>query len=191
MEISHVNDVMIDFETLGTVADSVILSIGAVKFDINSDAIDENGFYAAISIESSLAAGRRLDESTLRWWMKQSEEARRVFSEPTQPLEVVLADFHAWFDPDTYDKTSVWSNGADFDLPMIQHAWDMAGYEPPWKFYNNRCFRTLKNLPKIKNIKAPPNPIKHHAMFDALTQAKHAQLIWRALNTNNFVKEKV
>lgn len=186
--MSALTDVMIDFETLGTVADSVILSIGAVKFDLNSDAIEENGFYTVLSIDSQLAAGRVIDENTLRWWMGQSEDARRVFSEPTVHLDAALADFHAWFDPELFDKYSVWSNGADFDLPMIQHAFIRGGYEMPWKFWNNRCFRTLKNLPRAKNIKAPANPIKHHAMFDALTQAKHAQAIWRAINTNSYTK---
>lgn len=181
-------DVMIDFETLGTVADSVILSIGAVKFDLNSDEVDENGFYSVLSIDSQLAAGRVIDESTLRWWMTQDEAARKVFSEPAEHIDAVLQEFHAWFDPDLYDKYSVWSNGADFDLPMIQHAFSRGGYDIPWRFWNNRCFRTLKNLPRAKKIPAPANPIKHHAMFDALTQAKHAQAIWRALNHNSFTK---
>ncbi|NQW82286.1 MAG: 3'-5' exoribonuclease, partial [Polaromonas sp.] len=63
---------MVDLETLGTVADAVILSIGAVKFDLDSDAIDDDGFYASISIESNQETGRRIQEDTLIWWMGQS-----------------------------------------------------------------------------------------------------------------------
>ena len=40
--------IMIDLETLGTVADAAIMSIGAVRFDLDSDKIDDTGFYASI-----------------------------------------------------------------------------------------------------------------------------------------------
>ena len=39
-------NIMLDNESLGTVADAAIMSIGAVKFDLDSDAIDDAGFYA-------------------------------------------------------------------------------------------------------------------------------------------------
>lgn len=42
------NHLMIDLETLGTSADAVILSVGAVKFDLESDKIDDEGFYLSL-----------------------------------------------------------------------------------------------------------------------------------------------
>ena len=39
-------NVMLDLETLGTTASAVILSIGAVRFDLTSEKIDDKGFYA-------------------------------------------------------------------------------------------------------------------------------------------------
>lgn len=184
-------DVMIDFETLGKVADAVILSIGAVKFDVDSDAIDDNGFYASISIDSNLAAGRRIQEDTLLWWMGQEPEAQRVFHEPKMSLDAALEDFHAWFDPDMFKKYRVWSNGADFDIPMICHAWTVAGYEAPWQFWNNRCFRTLKSMPRADEADHVPNPGKHNALMDAITQAKQAQAIMRVLSGRNRKAVKV
>lgn len=64
------SDIMVDLETLGTTADAVILSIGAVKFDLVSGQIDDEGFYASISVESSLNRKRRISEDTLLWWFK-------------------------------------------------------------------------------------------------------------------------
>ena len=75
--------VMIDLETLGTVADAAILSIGAVKFELESQAIDDAGFYASVSIDSNLEMKRRIQEDTLIWWMKQGESAQGVFHEST------------------------------------------------------------------------------------------------------------
>ena len=72
------NHLMIDLETLGTAADSVILSVGAVKFDLHSTAIDDHGFYGSISIDSNFDAGRRVSEDTLLWWLKQPAAAQAV-----------------------------------------------------------------------------------------------------------------
>ena len=56
--------IMIDAETLGTVADAAMLCIGAVKFDLDSNAVYDNGFYASISIYSHSEHKRRTQEDT-------------------------------------------------------------------------------------------------------------------------------
>ena len=71
--------IMIDVESLGTRADAVILSLGAVKFDLTSGKIDDQGFYASISIDSNQELGRRIQEDTLLWWLKQDIAAQSVF----------------------------------------------------------------------------------------------------------------
>ncbi len=58
-------DIMLDLETLGTTADAVILSIGAVKFNLETGKIDDEGFYRSVSVESNLDLGRRISEDTL------------------------------------------------------------------------------------------------------------------------------
>jgi hypothetical protein len=172
------NNIMVDLETLGTVADSVIMSIGAVKFDLNSQAIDDGGFYASISIDSNLELRRRVQEDTLIWWMGQSPAAQKVFHEPKQTLEDALIEFSDWVGSDKYN---IWSNGADFDIPMLAHAYSQLGIEIPWKFWNSRCFRTFKNLPGAKNVNTPTEGVKHNAMSDAVNQARALQNIQAAL----------
>lgn len=168
---------MVDLETLGTTADSVILSIGAVRFDLDSDKIDDGGFYASVSIDSNLELGRRVTESTLLWWMKQSQAAQHVFFEEKSTLANALTEFTEWFG----DAKYIWSNGADFDLPMIAHAYKQLGGETPWDFFNSRCVRTYKNLPFAKAVAKPEVGIKHNALSDALSQAQHVQAIQRAM----------
>lgn len=177
MKLKHV---MCDLETLATVADAVIMSIGAVKFDLDSDLIDDAGFYASISIDSNLEAKRRTQENTLIWWMGQTAAAQKVFTEAKQTLATALVEFADWIGDDA-DKVCMWSNGADFDLPMLQHAYVQHGMEVPWKFWNNRCFRTYKNLPQARQVKFTGDGIKHNAMSDALNQARHLQLIQRVV----------
>lgn len=173
--------VMCDLETLGTTADAVILSIGAVKFDLAIGKIADEGFYRSISIDSNLELKRRISESTLLWWLKQSAAAQSVFHEAKESLETALVEFSDWIGTDDF---TMWSNGADFDLPMLAHAYTQLQMETPWRFYNLRCFRTYKNLPGAKDIRAPDTGVKHNALSDAYMQAQTVCLIHRQLFLN-------
>ena len=176
MKLNHVS---VDLETLGTVADAVILSIGAVRFDPDSNQIDDAGFYRSISIDSNLDHKRRVQEDTLIWWMKQPAAAQKVFHEPKEILETALCDFSDWLGD---DKSFMWSNGADFDLPMLAHAFTQCTVTIPWKFWNSRCLRTLKNLPGAKNVTVPRMGTHHNALQDAIYQAQLIQAIFAAMN---------
>ncbi len=178
------NDVMIDLETLGVTADSVILSIGAVKFDLKTGAIDDAGFYASISIDSNLDAGRKISEDTLLWWLKQPVTAQEVFHEPKQALEAGLEGLADWLG---HKKRTVWANGPDFDTAMLAHAYKVFGWEPPWEFWNSRCVRTYKALPAASGITRLAND--HNALRDAFNQAKYVIDIHKAMTGRN-QKEK-
>lgn len=178
-EVSEYPAIMIDLETLGTRADAVILSIGAVKFDPGSERIDADAFYASISIDSNTDAGRHISESTLLWWFQQSAEARKVFAEPKVVLGAALDDLATWIDHPDYQ---VWSNGADFDIPMLAHAYSTHGLNVPWKFYNTNCYRTFKKLPFAKNAVKVVNPTKHNALADAINQAQQLQEFYKTMN---------
>lgn len=181
-------NVMVDNETLATTADAVILSIGAVKFDVATGEIDNDGFYRSISIESNLEMKRRISEDTLIWWLKQDASAQQVFHETKETLETALLEFSDWIGVGDY---TMWSNGADFDIPMLGHAYTQFGIEIPWKFWNARCFRTYKNLPGAKDIRVPAVGVKHNALSDAFQQAQTVSAIHRQLFLNiPFVADK-
>lgn len=172
------NDVMIDNETLGITADAVIMSIGAVKFDLETGEIDDAGFYASISIQSNLDHGRKIDEPTLIWWMNQSKEAQAVFHEPKTTLDTALSDLIDFLD---HDRRRVWSNGADFDIPMLSLAYSLMGMTPPWRFYNARCVRTYRAMPAAQNVPKFVPKIAHNALHDAYAQAQHVIAIHAAM----------
>lgn len=166
------NNIMIDTETLGTTADAVILSIGAVRFSMDG-VIEPSGFYASLSIDSQ--PNRRIQEDTLMWWMEQSEEARKVFKEPKMTLEAALTELRDFINDDDF----VWSNGASFDIPMLEHAFKEHDLTCPWKFWNSRCVRTYRGLPGAGVVPKPVND--HHALSDAVNQAKYVQAIHAAV----------
>lgn len=174
-------NVMIDLETLGTRAGCVILSIGAAWFD---DKGVTKKYHVIVSTQSCLDAGLRTEDGTIKWWDGQTEEARRTVVEAAAPDATPLgralyklAD-RMFFDP---KDLLVWGNGADFDLPILSAAYVAAGFGgPPWKPYNGRCYRTLKNL--RSDVVAPVRAGTHHnALDDAVFQAEHAILLLAAL----------
>lgn len=179
--------IMCDLETLGTTADAVILSIGAVKFDLETGDIDDSAFYRSVSVDSNLEKGRRISEDTLIWWFKQPAAAQAVFHEAKESLDGALIEFSDWIGSGDY---SMWSNGADFDLPMMAHAYTQFGIEIPWKFWNSRCFRTYKNLPGAKSIRVEPTGVKHNALSDAFQQAQTVCAIHKALFGKSTTKAK-
>ncbi len=164
---------MLDIETLGTSPKSVIFAVGAVKIKDNKIA---GSFLGYPSIESCLDLGLTIEADTLKWWMTQSDDARKQFSEKTGKLKEILSDFNYWCG--TSNDLYLWGNGADFDNVHLAEAYKACKMNQPWKFWNSRCFRTIKGLypDTISPLKVGT---KHNALNDALAQAHHLIQIFK------------
>lgn len=164
--------VILDLETLGTRPGSVILTIGAVL--LSKSGIEDN-FYRAIQIESCAAAGLKIDPSTLLWWMDQEKPAidAAFHDEAAITLDQALQEFAIWI-PASFAKVPLWGNGANFDNSLLEAAHLAAQLPVPWKYSQDRCFRTLRALhPEIEAPEWPTDSIKHHALHDAQHEAEH------------------
>lgn len=177
------NHVMIDIETMGTSSEAAIVAIGAVLFDPETQQLGAT-YYAKVLLADAVAKGGKIDADTVLWWLKQDDEARKeITGEGRTEIEIALAGLYVFIEDNTDPGAlQVWANGASFDLPILTSAFTRLGYKPaPWKFYQERCFRTLKNLrPDIKSEPLPGN-VKHNALDDAKAQALHAIALLRAI----------
>lgn len=176
-------DVMVDLETVGRRAGCGILSIGAVAFDPMTGKLGPE-HYAVVKLASCEKFGLHSDPSTLSWWDKQNPEAQKVLKQAraargNKALDKALAEFNkylAQFGPKT---VRVWGNGSDFDNAILINCYAVTELIAGWDFWNNRCFRTLKNLaPQIKVDRAG---VYHNALDDAKTQALHAVKVFKFL----------
>lgn len=185
------NHIMLDLETMGTGNNAAIVAIGAVAFDPSDYIVRPTdplyAFYAPVSLESSVAAGLTIDVSTILWWMKQSEEARRSTFESSCPstLRVALGLFSFWAAPHiskTGDSFGLWGNGATFDNVVIRSAFKAVDLPVPWSFRQDKCYRTLVNLlPESRRPKFEPYGTAHNALDDAIAQARHLQKVYKEL----------
>lgn len=171
-------DVMVDIETLGTAPGSVMLSIGAVGFDPERGDLGDE-FYRVISIESSLRWRAEVETGTVKWWADKTPAAQAVIFQALaggSDLSAAMGDFAAFL-AGQHDPKSLrlWGNGSDFDNTHIAAAYRLVNQPLPWRFFNNRCFRTLKNLYPGREPKRVGE--HHHALDDARHQARHALAI--------------
>ena len=170
---------MVDLETTGSSVRAGILSIGAVAFSVNSPYEDWPKYYSGpIRRDSCRSIQLVEDDDTLFWWAKQSESARKILvdSETGISIDLALMEFGKFV-----SGSRLWGNGADFDNAILANAYRAVKSEVPWKFWDNRCYRTMKNI-----FYQIPQPIfvgvKHSALDDAIHQARHLVEILKYLN---------
>ena len=132
-------DFIIDFETLGTSDDSVLLSIGVLacpsEKTISIKDLLTNGLYIKFNREQQFKAGRKVDPYTLEWWEKQGDEAKNVLSS-TNLTDIVKAQlkirsfcFEHGFDK---QNSRIWSRG------MVDQRW--------WQSFCKTCQNYNPNI---------------------------------------------
>jgi exodeoxyribonuclease VIII len=178
---------MIDIETMGVSPDSAILTVGACAFDLaGDDTFDSitDRFSTTISIESNEQAGRRIDGSTVAWWLKQSSEAQKaLFEPPIRNLKTALVELRIWLDGLRPKLQYLWANDPDFDVVILKNAFDQLGERWPISYALNRSVRTIKHL-AWPNGGAPnfrAEGVHHRAVDDAVAQALMVQAGYRKL----------
>ena len=174
MEFRHI---MLDIETMGNQSYSSIVSIGAVKFDIESGKIGET-FCVNVDLQSCIDLGLIINADTVIWWMKQSQDALKKLKENPVPIMDALALFSDFCSNDY----QIWGNSASFDCGILKNAYDKAMLPAPWSFWNERDVRTLVSFnPEIKgNYKN--KGVAHNAIDDCLFQIGYCCEIWKCLN---------
>lgn len=170
-------NVMVDIETMDVSAKAAIVSIGAVRFSENGVGRAHDRFSYTIDLDSNLAVGRTMNASTVMWWMRQDDDARRAIYDGVNQvnLKFALNEFNTFLK--RVKGSLVWGNGADFDNTIIISAMADCGIEPGWKFRDNRCFRTLKHL--YPDTEPERQGVRHNALDDAVHQAEWAVNIFR------------
>jgi len=160
--------VMLDLESMDLQPTAAIISIGAVVFK----GAERRTFYMPVDLMSSIAAGCSVGLDTVRWWDRQSVEARYVLRDPRKVNLVEALQQFGSFIRDVGmaagAEVCVWGNGAATDNAILAYAYARVGMSRPWGHWNDRCYRTI-----AAGISAPwvHNGVAHIALDDAIAQA--------------------
>lgn len=163
---------MIDLETLSTDENSVVLSIGAVFFEKELG----HNFYINLDINRQLKDQRTVNGDTFRWWLGQSEEARKAILD-NKPVELIsaLVAFQSFILNNMQSDTSklkVWGNGSTFDISIMENLFKQYNMAVPWRYSNVRDLRTFKEY--VANDAPIERSEGHHnALTDAMDQANY------------------
>lgn len=167
-------DIMLDLETMGNGSRAAIIAIGAVAFDHTGV---KDSFYAQVNLESSMRVGMECDASTVMWWMQQSEQAREAFKDNDKAVALcqALVAFSEFCQRN--NVTGMWGNGAAFDNAILSSAYRLCRMPQPWKFWNDKCYRTIKSFyPGVQLVRKGTH---HNALDDARSQAEHlVSMLW-------------
>jgi hypothetical protein len=166
---------MVDIETLGIHADSVMLTIAAIQFDLESGDMGMS-FSRTVDIEDQVRRGRTITGDTLKWWLAQNPETLKENLRAPVPLEQSLYDFGEFFYDN--DLQFVWANGIAFDLAILKHAYRSIPLPLPWDSKRNeRDYKTLREM--LEPIEWTDFSTKHNALADCKYQIHNLWKIWK------------
>jgi hypothetical protein len=172
-------DLMLDIETLGSRANTVVLSVGAAVFYLQepySEATLEESippddrFYAVLDLKPQ--AGRSVDLDAVKFWFQQSDAARLAqLKDPIHPV-TALAEYEKFCKKHKVERG--WANGATFDHVIMEDLHKHFQKRNPIHFKNQICMRTIRRLcqaydtfPDMESIEGL---VEHNALDDCLRQ---------------------
>lgn len=178
--------VMIDTETLGRTPGSVVRSVAAVEFDPRTGETGRQKVWK-IDLVDSIRYGFKVEASTLKWWMMQSDEARREFVEGAEtPLEDFLEDFMQFIAAtDEGNDFTLWCLQLDFDVAMLRsmYSWyNLNVYRCdeevlPWNFRKVRDVRPYMDALDSAGLLPPKVADRHTPLADCLAQINCVHLV--------------
>ena len=169
----------IDIETLGTSPDTVVLTIGGIKFDPMADDELHSEFYYRLDVDEQIDMGRTVDEKTLEWWETQSEEVKKEAMSPEDRVSVeeTLKALNKWL----VGVDKIWCQGPVFDIGILENLYKQIGLHHNWPFYIIRDSRTLFSL-MDKDPRKEIDFAAHNALADAIVQSLCIQKVYKKLN---------
>jgi len=189
---------MLDLETMGTKADAPIVSAGLCWFDLEpgGGSVGASTLFR-MSLETAMGTGRKLDGSTVEWWLQQSEPARMALltgGEECLSVHQFCMCIKEWCTfPGDSDKgvdlgrVGLWSKGPTFDVLLLKGLFEEVSVEWPFKFWNEFDVRTALlagrdfRMPGLARLGTPD--VAHDAQKDAEHQAAQVVEVWKGLRT--------
>lgn len=167
------NHLMVDIETLGICATSIVLSVGIVVFDDEYNIIDKKLY--VLDKKEQIKMGRTFNKDTLDFWNKQPDQSKEQFkTKHLYSIDEFKKDLYSFVSK--YDIDLVWSTAPNLDIACIQTLFEIdknGSSLIPWNYNKIRDVRTvrdyLRTYPKREGI-------YHNALDDCLYQIECLKL---------------
>jgi len=154
-------DVMIDLETMGKTFNAPILQFGGIYFDRHTGELKDQ-LQININLEGSMSLGFTPDASTIKWWMGQSDEARKsILKDPEYNCYNAIHKINDFLK----NVKNIWSH-ATFDYVILMNHLNKIRLKPSFHYRSARDIRTLINLAGYSHDKKNKNKGTKHTSID-------------------------
>lgn len=190
-------DIMVDIETLGNKADSTIIQLSAVAFDVTTgEVLPDKTFNAVADIDKN-TNGVHVTGNTIKWWLNTNADLfKELLTTGKDSSEDIVANFYWWIralqEEHGEKNVYLWGNGILFDNKMIQHQMESIDLDYPIFYRNDRDVRTILESATTK-LDVEEREFKksiqdkmeeftaHNALDDCMFQIKLVSICWNAL----------
>lgn len=178
---TQLRDIMLDFETMATSQDTKILSVGLVKFNLQTGEIGKD-LYCRFDINRGANRFRYEDHApggTMEWWGRQDAGVRKeAFSGQMNINHFVTKLLPEFLPP----GARMYGNGANFDVAILDNLHAQLRLPTPYKFWNVLDVRTFVEIGKgIEEKGRLPEGIAHHPIYDCKFQIEYVCRIYKIL----------
>lgn len=195
--------VQLDLETWGLAPGCALRSIGAavtMPYDVHQ--LAGKMFKVNITRESCEAVGLTMDPETVKWWEKQSDEAKAAAMVDAIPLKDALLQLNYWLTGLANSAANsgymlefgikvgqnppvhVFGNGAVMDVSLIQAAIAAVKMETVWPWWGVGDTRTVVSLGRFIGLddrRIKRQGVLHEASSDALYDGSRTASVQRAI----------
>lgn len=170
-------DVMIDIETLDTTPSAVILSIGAVPFNIGNGEIGPN-YHSKCDVSLQVRDGHTIGLETLKWWIEQDSNVLSNSLTGGEWVRRSVENLNNFITEECVDEVRLWSNSPSFDLVILKNA-----LNNPWPFpyWRERDVRTFVEI-RSDTAKHFAKKVTHDPVDDCLRQIDMVCAVYWELN---------
>ncbi|MND22547.1 hypothetical protein D3C80_129280 [compost metagenome] len=168
--------IILDTETLSTSRRAGVVELAALG-QFGATGMPKSFYVAIKPTQYDELKQFDVNMDTITWHNEQNPGHLAKLDAEGVSLQEAMNQFLAWIGQFTEPyELHMWSQGKDFDFPILEWALQQCGYEPPWKFRNVHCIRDLLFLNPRSRI-GGAKKAAHTAMAD--TEWAHAQ--WRKI----------
>lgn len=171
-------EMMIDIETLDVLKTAVVPQVGFCVFQ-GETVLDSRQMNLRVKEQmpnpfGPAAGGRTLSWDTIKFWMRQPDEARLSIIDDAETYSAMHVAMAIGDAARKYEVKKFWAKGS-FDFDILEDLFGQATISTlPWDFRTKRDLRTeLDHLPK--DLHPVREGIAHTGLGDALYQ--HQQLV--------------
>jgi hypothetical protein len=172
---------MLDTEAFGLDPKSVVVQVAFCCHDLASNALLTPGTVSMIC-NTDEQTMRSCDPSTVKWWLKQSDHARRAVSVGTDMLTYRASDVHQVICKDirNYGIDYVVAKPSTYDIPLLTSYFKDFGFTTPWNYRQVLDMQTLARLfDPTKELMPDGDPGREHdAAYDVEWQTAYMQILY-------------